>query len=155
MDLAGLANARVATGGTFTGHDRRIEIAIAWADMASVVEFGRQPGRDLPSAIMPGYTFGSEPLLVYNDFNAQAFLGPDQFNPPSGVDTNSRDIRLVQSVIVVDAAQSTQINVDGYSSDWASLSSGIVSMDTQGRGDGGTLAVDIRYAWNKRISTCW
>ena len=63
--------------------------------MASVVEAGRQPGGDLPTAIMPGYTFGSEPLLVYNDFNAQAFIGPDPCNPPSGVDANSRDIRLV------------------------------------------------------------
>jgi hypothetical protein len=149
MDLAELPNARVATGGTFAGHDRRIEVALAWADMASVVEAGRQPGGDLPTAIMPGYTFGSEPLLVYNDFNAQAFIGDDPGNPPSGVDANSRDIRLVESVKVVDAAFSSEIKVDGDSRDWANLQSGVVTMDTQGRGTNGTLAIDILYAWNQ------
>jgi hypothetical protein len=149
MNLDGLAKAKVATGGTFAQHDRRIEIAIAWADVAAAVDPNRQPGGDVTQAITPGFVFGSEPLLVYNDYNAQAFLGPDQWNPPSGVDTHSVDVRLVSGAKIVDADYSADIQVDGESSDWSSLGSGIITMDTQGRGSKGTLAVDIRYAWDQ------
>ena len=99
LNLDGLANAKVATGGTFAAHNRTIEVAIAWADIAATVDPTRQPGGDLLKAITPGYIFGSEPLLINNDFNGQAFIGPAQYEPPSGIDRNSRDIRLVESVI--------------------------------------------------------
>ncbi|HOW68112.1 MAG TPA: hypothetical protein P5186_19575 [Candidatus Paceibacterota bacterium] len=149
MNLDGFTNAKVATGGTFAEHNRRIEIAIAWRDVAAAVDPSRQPGGDVSMAVTPGFVFGSEPLLIYNDYNAQAFLGPDQWNPPSGVDTNSVDVRLISGAKVVDAAFSSEINVDGETSDWSNLSSGVITMDTQGRGANGTLAVDIQYAWNK------
>jgi len=149
MNLDGLKNANVATGGTFAQHNRRIEIEIAWADMAAAVDATRQPGGDVTQVITPGFVFGSEPLLIYNDYNAQAFLGPDQWNAPSGVDTNSVDVRLVSGAKVVDAVYSPGIKVDGDSSDWSSLGSGVITMDTQGRGTNGTLAVDIQYAWDK------
>ena len=148
MNLDGLQNAKVATGGTFAAHNRRIEIEIPWTDVAGAVDPSRQPGGDLTTAVAPGFVFGSEPLLVYKDFNAQAFLGPDQWNPPSGVDTNSIDVRLVSGAKVVDAAYSAGIQVDGDSADWRDLPSGTITMDTQGRGTNGTLAVDIQYAWD-------
>jgi hypothetical protein len=149
MNLDGLTNAKVATGGTFAQHNRRIEIEIAWADVAAAVDPSRQPAGGVGMAVTPGIVFGSEPLLIYNDFNAQAFLGPDQWNPPTGVDTNSVDVRLVSGAKVVDAAYSSDIEVNGDSTDWSDLSSGVITMDTQGRGANGTLAVDIQYAWNK------
>ena len=46
---------------------------------------------------------------------------------------------------VVDADFSNEIRTDGNTSDWSNLQSGVVSMDTRGRGK---LAVDIKYAWN-------
>ena len=70
-----------------------------WADLAAAVSPARQPGGDIAKAIRAGFTFGSEPLLVYKDYNAQAFIGPDQWNPPTGVDVDSRDIRLVETVV--------------------------------------------------------
>lgn len=100
LNLDALANAQVATGGTFTQHDRAIEVALRWADLAAAVDVSRQPGSDLLQAIAPGYVFGSEPLLVYHDYNSQAFLGPDQWNAPNGVDTNSVDIKLAAAVPV-------------------------------------------------------
>lgn len=95
MNLDGLANAKVTTGGTFASHNRTIEAAIPWTDIASTVDPSRQPGGDLVSAIVPGYVFASEPLLINNDYDGQAFIGPAQYDPPSGTDTNSRDIRLL------------------------------------------------------------
>jgi hypothetical protein len=62
------------------------------------VDPDRQPEDDLENAITPGYIFGSEPLLINHDFNGQAFIGPDQFVPPSGTDSDSRDISLVPEV---------------------------------------------------------
>jgi len=59
MNLDGLQNARIATGGTFTSHDRVIEIALPWADLAATVDVARQPGGDLVKAIKPGYTSGA------------------------------------------------------------------------------------------------
>lgn len=100
LNLDGLANARVATAGTFAAHNRSIEVAIAWADIAATVDPLRQPGGDLLSVVAAGYVFGSEPLLINNDFNGQAFIGPAQYEPPSGTDSNSRDIRLVATVVV-------------------------------------------------------
>ena len=43
---------------------------------------------------------------------------------------------------VVDAAYS-EIVVDGDTGDWAKLPSGVVTMDTKGRGANGTLAVEL------------
>src|SRR4051812_42457973 len=48
---------------------------------------------------------------------------------------------------IIDAAYS-EIVVDGEIGDWAKLSSGVVTMDTKGRGSKGTLAVDVKYAWD-------
>ncbi len=100
MDLAGLANARIATSGNFNNHNRVIEVAIAWADVAADVATNQQPGGKLLAAVGPGYKFGSEPLLVYNNYNSQCFMGGtnnpgNPWNPPSGVDTNSVDVQLV------------------------------------------------------------
>ena len=148
MNLGGVANVHIATSGSFSAHNRTIEIALKWADIAASVDPGRQPGGDLLSAIMPGFVFGSEPLLVCKDYNAQAFVGPDQWNPPSGEDANSRDIRLISAAKVVNAPYATAISIDGNADDWATLQSDVVSMNTQGRGTNGTLAVDIRYAWD-------
>jgi hypothetical protein len=100
QDLAGLANARIATSGNFNNHNRVIEAAIAWADVASDVATDVQPGGNLLAAVKPGYKFGSEPLLVYNSYNAQCYIGGtnnpnNPWNPPSGVDAYSVDVQLV------------------------------------------------------------
>ncbi len=100
LNLDALANAQVATGGTFAQHNRAIEVALRWADLAAAIDVSRQPGENLLSAIAPGFVFGSEPLLIYYDYNSQAFLGPDQWNAPNGVDTNSVDIKLMAAVPV-------------------------------------------------------
>ena len=149
MSLGGLANAKMATGGTFTKHNRTIEIAMAWADIAASVDSARQPGGDLTKVIVPGYTFGSEPLLVGYNYTGQAFIGPNPGSPGNGIDSDSRDIRLVSGAPVTDAAYTTGVTVDGNAADWASLSSGVVKMNTKGRGPNGTLEVDIKYAWNQ------
>ena len=99
MNLDGLANAKVATSGTYAQHNRAIEVALQWADMAATVEPSRQPGGDLTQAIKAGFTLGSEPLLVYYDYNSQSFLGPDQWNPGSGVDEYSCDVHLVENQV--------------------------------------------------------
>jgi hypothetical protein len=100
------------------------------------------------TAIAPGFAFGSEPLLICNDYDAQAFIGPDQWNPGSGMDQSSRDVQLVSGAPLVDAPYAAQLTIDGNTADWSTLPSGIVSLDTQGRGEHGTMAVDIRYAWD-------
>ena len=102
MDLAGLANARIATSGDFNDHNRVIEVAIAWADVAADVATSVQPGGNLVAAVKPGYKFGSEPLLIYNNYNVQCFMGgtnnpSNPWNPPSGVDIYSVDVQLVMS----------------------------------------------------------
>ena len=151
LNLDGLENGKVATGGTFAAHNRTIEVAIAWADIAATVDSDRQPGGDLESVIAPGFVFGSDPLLLNNDYEGQAFIGPKQYEAPSGTDSDSRDIRLVaqdSDAEVVDAAFASALTVDGNAADWANLSSGVVTMDTSIRGANGTLAVDIRYAWD-------
>ena len=149
MNLGGVANAKMATGGAFAQHNRTIEIAMVWADIAASVDPARQPGGDITTAIKPGYTFGSEPLLVLFDYTGQAFIGPNPGSPGSGVDFNSRDIQLIASAPVIDAAYTTGITVDGNVGDWAALSSGVVKMNTKGRGIYGTLEVDIKYAWDQ------
>jgi len=103
LDLAGLAHARIATSGNFSAHNRVIEAAISWADVAADVATGLQPGGNLLAAVKPGYKFGSEPLEVYNDYNSQCFMGGtnnsgNPWNPPSGVDTNSCDVLLMPPV---------------------------------------------------------
>ena len=99
MNLDGLANAKVATSGTFAQHNRVIEVALQWADMAASADPSRQPGGDLTQAIKAGFTLGSEPLLVYYDYNSQSFLGPDQWNPGTGVDEYSCNVRLVENQV--------------------------------------------------------
>ena len=88
-------NALIATGGTFAKRSRVIEVALKWSDLAKTIDVQRQPNGDIVNAIHSGYTFGSEPLLVDNIWDGQAFLGPDQWVAPSGTDEYSRDIRLV------------------------------------------------------------
>src|SRR6185436_6504018 len=100
LNLGGLANVQVATAGTFAQHNRAIEVAMKWADIAASVDPTRQPGGDITKVIRPGFTFGSEPLLICKDYNGQAFIGPQQYSPGSGVDVNSRDIRLVSTAKV-------------------------------------------------------
>jgi hypothetical protein len=148
MDLEGLFSAVLATGGAFASRDRVIEVALNWEDIAYAVDWSRQPNEDLLTTIAPGYTMGCEPLLICNDFNAQAFIGPDPWNPGSGMDHHSRDVMLVSGAPVIDAAFAPQLTIDGSPVDWAALPSGTVSLDTQGRGENGTLAVDIQYAWD-------
>ena len=86
MNLGGVANAQVATAGTSAQHNRTIEIAMKWADIAASVDPTRQPGGALIPAIAPVYVFGSEPLLVCYNWDGQAFIGPDQWSPGSGTD---------------------------------------------------------------------
>ena len=148
MDLEGLFSAVVATGGVFASRDRVIEVALNWEDISYAVDWSRQPNEDLMTALAPGFAFGSEPLLICNDYDAQAFIGPDPWNPGSGVDHYSRDVQLVSGAPVVDAAYAPKVTIDGDSSDWSTLPSGTVSFDTQGRGENGTMAVDIQYAWD-------
>ena len=110
MDLAGLAHARIATSGDFSDHNRVIEAAISWADVAADVDPSYQPGGNLLAAVKPGYKFGSEPLEVYNDYNSQCFMGGtnnpnNPWNPPSGVDTNSVDVLLMPPVLPVLSVQ--------------------------------------------------
>jgi hypothetical protein len=88
-------NALIATGGAFAKHSRVLEIALKWSALAKAIDVQRQPNGDIVNAIQTGYTFGSEPLLVDNIWDGQAFLGPDQWVAPSGTDEYSRDIRLV------------------------------------------------------------
>lgn len=52
-DEAGLANARVFTSGTFDAHNRKIEAAIHWADVAADVASTNQPGVILPPMWVP------------------------------------------------------------------------------------------------------
>jgi hypothetical protein len=96
MDLAGLANAKVFTSGNFAAHNRKIEVAIAWADMAADVATSQQPGGSIAAAVAPGLKIGCEPLLVNNFWDGQSFIGVgNQWNPPSGADANSVDVQLV------------------------------------------------------------
>jgi len=96
MDMAGLANARVFTSGTFAAHNRKIEAAIEWADIASDVATNQQPGGNIAAALAPGLKIGCEPLLINNYWNGQSFIGAgNQWNPPSGADTNSVDIQFI------------------------------------------------------------
>jgi hypothetical protein len=95
INLGGVANTQVATAGTFAQHNRTIEIAMKWADIAASVDQSRQPGGDIVNSIAPGFTFGCEPLLISVDYNAQAFIGPNQYSPGNGVDAYSRDVKLL------------------------------------------------------------
>ena len=148
MNLGGLANCQVATSGTFALHNRVVEAAIKWADIAASVDPARQPGGNIATAIGPGYTFGCEPLLILVDYNGQSFIGPNQWSPGNGIDIYSRDIRLMSGAQVIGAAYGSNIKIDGSGNDWASLPSTKLSMNTFGRGANGTLAVDIKYAWD-------
>jgi autotransporter-associated beta strand protein len=95
-DLAGLANAKVFTSGTYAAHNRKIEVAIFWADVAADVATNAQPGGNLAAKVAPGLKLGSEPLLINNYYNGQSFIGAgNEWNPPSGADTNSVDVQLV------------------------------------------------------------
>jgi hypothetical protein len=110
LDLSGLAHARIATSGNFSDHNRVIEAAISWADVAADVATSLQPGGNLVAAVKPGYKFGSEPLEIYNDYNSQCFLGGtnnpvNPWNPPSGVDSNSVDVLLMPPVSPVLSVQ--------------------------------------------------
>jgi hypothetical protein len=124
MNLDGLKNAKVAAGGSFTQHNRTLEVAMAWADIAAAADPSRQPAGDVVKAIAPGFTFGCEPLLIYKDYNAQAFIGPDPWNPPSGVNSDSRDIRLVEQTVV----PSLSISRNGVQVDirWPTAASGYI-----------------------------
>ncbi|MCX7018073.1 MAG: right-handed parallel beta-helix repeat-containing protein [bacterium] len=93
--LAPLVNCLLATGGTYAAHNRVVEVGIKWTDIQAAVATSRQPGGNIVNAVQNNYTFGSQPLLVENDWNKQAFIGPDKWNPPNGVDQYSRDIKLI------------------------------------------------------------
>jgi hypothetical protein len=95
--VAGLEHARELTSGTFEAHNRKIEAAIAWADIAGVVYPGWQPLGNIAAAVKPGLTIGSQPLLMYNAYyDAQTFIGAGNvFTGPSGTDTNSINIQLI------------------------------------------------------------
>ena len=96
MDLTGLANAKAATSGTFAAHNRKLEIAIAWADIAAAVATNQQPGGSIVSNIAAGFKLGIEPLLVLNYWEGQSFIGAgNKWDPPSGADTNSVDVQLI------------------------------------------------------------
>jgi hypothetical protein len=51
---------------------------------------------------------------------------------------------LTDNAVTVPVSQAT-ITVDGNASDWASLASGVMSLNTGGRG---TLTCNVRFAWN-------
>ncbi|MCX7919544.1 MAG: hypothetical protein N3A72_08050, partial [bacterium] len=93
--LAPFANGTVATGGSFTSHNRVIEARLSWSDIVSSVDTARQPGGNLLSAISIGFKFGCEPLLIDDNYTKQTFIGGSQYTPPTGADMNSRDIQLV------------------------------------------------------------
>ena len=141
MNLDGLANAEVATGGSFAQHNRVIEVALRWADLAATVDPSRQPGGDLLAAVVDGYTFGSEPLLVYHDYNSQAFLGPDQWNPPTGVDTNSIDVRLTAGGAQASPRLSVQSQGGQWRIAWPSPADGFILESSPQVGAGATWTV--------------
>jgi autotransporter-associated beta strand protein len=96
IDTNGLAHAKVFTSGNFAAHNRKVEVAIAWADIAADVDPSQQPGGSIAAAVAPGLKIGSEPLLVNNYWDGQSFIGAgNKWNPPSGADTNSVDVQLI------------------------------------------------------------
>jgi hypothetical protein len=96
MDLAGLASAKARTSGTFAAHNRKVEIAISWADVTAAVATSQQPGGNLAANVAAGLTLGIEPLLILNYWDGQSFIGAgNKWNPPSGSDTNSVDVQLI------------------------------------------------------------
>ena len=122
LDLAGLTNARSFTSGTFVAHNRKIEAAIAWADIAADVATDVQPGGDIASAVKPGLKIGSQPLLIYNNYVAQTFIGAGNvYSNPSGADKNSMNIQLIVGdtapVSVTATVQSGQLVISWPSSD--------------------------------------
>ncbi len=88
-------NALVATGGTFANNDRTIEVAIAWLDIETNVDTSRQPNGSIIGSLAGGLTIGIEPLLIFNKYDVGQtwYNGPGPI--PSGVDTNSVDVRLM------------------------------------------------------------
>ncbi len=96
MDLVGLATAKAAASGTFAAHNRKLELAIAWADVATAVATNQQPGGNIASAVAAGLKLGIEPLLILNFWDGQSFIGAgNKWNPPTGADTNSVDVQLI------------------------------------------------------------
>lgn len=93
----------IATSGSQANNDRVIEASIPWATLALVVDSGRQPGGDIEAAIEPGFSFGSQPLLIDDDFNAQSYIGGGQFTVPNGLDENSRNVVLSAETTSVDS----------------------------------------------------
>jgi hypothetical protein len=96
-DLASLAHARSFTSGTWANHNRKIEAAIEWADIAGSVYTGWQPEGNIAAAVKPGLTIGSQPLLTYNAYwVVQTFIGYGNYwGGPSGTDTNSLNVQLI------------------------------------------------------------
>jgi hypothetical protein len=95
-DLAGLTHALNFTSGNAVNHNRKIEAAIAWADIAADVATNVQPGGNIASNLAAGLKIGIEPLLVCSNYNGQSFIGAgNKYNPPSGADTNSVDVQLI------------------------------------------------------------
>ncbi len=89
-----LAGCRVATSGSFAKHNRAIEAAIRWRDIADHCYYSLPGGESLPRAVCPGFRFGCEPLLLDDGWKKQAFIGGAQHQRPSGRDVHSRDIVL-------------------------------------------------------------
>ena len=162
-DLAGLDHARIFTSGNFEDHNRKIEIAIAWADVAADVATNVQPGGNIASNLAPGLQFESEPLLVYHDYNSQSFIGAgNKFAPPSGLDSNSVNVQLGPATVgatdtnflgqVLNAAYAPGLAVNGTGDAWSNLASSTLYMDTSANNTSGVnpgnLGVDIRYAWD-------
>ena len=84
----------VATGGSRAAHNRVIEAAIPWRDIAGNCYYDLDGGGNLIDAARPGFRFGCEPLLLDDGWQKQSFIGGAQHRRPSGSDANSRDIIL-------------------------------------------------------------
>jgi hypothetical protein len=94
-DVAGLTHARMFTSGDFAAHNRKVEVAIVWADLAADVSPTLQPGGNIASNLAPGLQFESEPFLLYNSWQSQSFIGAGNIgDPPSGSDVNSVNVQL-------------------------------------------------------------
>jgi hypothetical protein len=97
--VPGLEHAREFTSGTFEAHNRKIEASIEWADIAAAVYPTWQPLGNIASAVKPGLTIGSQPLLIYNTYSVvQTFVGISNYwSSGTGADSNSLNIQLTAS----------------------------------------------------------
>jgi hypothetical protein len=94
-DTNSLVGATILTDGDFSDHNRTIEVAILWSNIASDVLPTVPPSTDIAVNPAAGRVFGSQPLLGYDGYQAQSFASGTTSLVPSGVDSNSVNVELI------------------------------------------------------------